>query len=339
MSDDTRPDTIVLVHGFWVTPRSWEGWVDHYEKKGYTVLAPAYPGFEVEVEALNADPTPIETRDDPGDRRAPRADHRRARPAADPHGALRGRSVRPDPPRPRLRRRRRGAQLRADRGREGGAAVPAQVDLPGAQEPGQPPPCRRARLRAVALRVHQHVPRGRGRVGSTSATTSPRPGNILWGGALANLHPRPPRRWVDYHNEARAPLLFISGSDDHLMPPKVQRVQRQALQVQDHRHRIKEFDGPATCSRLRRAGSRSPTSPSTGPSGTRCPGPTHDRPGAHPHRRADLADRVRRVAPAHRSDLRPTRTQVRLRLGDVVDEAQRPGVPTRRSSARSTPYF
>jgi len=20
------PDTIVLVHGFWVTPRSWEGW-------------------------------------------------------------------------------------------------------------------------------------------------------------------------------------------------------------------------------------------------------------------------------------------------------------------------
>ena len=27
---------------------------------GFTVLAPAYPGFEVEVEALNADPTPIE---------------------------------------------------------------------------------------------------------------------------------------------------------------------------------------------------------------------------------------------------------------------------------------
>ena len=55
-----RPDTIVLIHGFWVTPRSWEHWIDHYERKGFRVLAPAYPGFEVEVEALNADPTPIE---------------------------------------------------------------------------------------------------------------------------------------------------------------------------------------------------------------------------------------------------------------------------------------
>ena len=37
-----------------------EHWKKHYEAKGYTVLTPAYPGFEVEVEALRADPTPIE---------------------------------------------------------------------------------------------------------------------------------------------------------------------------------------------------------------------------------------------------------------------------------------
>ena len=54
------PDTIVLLHGFWVTPRSWEHWIDHYQARGFRVLAPAYPGFEVEVEALNADPSPIE---------------------------------------------------------------------------------------------------------------------------------------------------------------------------------------------------------------------------------------------------------------------------------------
>src|SRR5687768_15397592 len=60
------PDTIVLIHGFWVTPRSWEHWVDRYEARGYRVLAPAYPGFEVEVEALNADPTPIEALTVPG---------------------------------------------------------------------------------------------------------------------------------------------------------------------------------------------------------------------------------------------------------------------------------
>ncbi len=55
----STPDTIVLVHGFWVTPRSWEHWIARYEARGYRVLAPAYPGFEVEVEALNADPSPI----------------------------------------------------------------------------------------------------------------------------------------------------------------------------------------------------------------------------------------------------------------------------------------
>ena len=63
MSDSgstTAPNTIVLIHGFWVTPRSWEHWKSHFEGKGFAVLTPAYPGFEVEVEALRADPTPIE---------------------------------------------------------------------------------------------------------------------------------------------------------------------------------------------------------------------------------------------------------------------------------------
>ena len=59
MSNASPPDSIVFVHGFWVTPRSWENWIAHYEAKGYNVIAPAYPGFEVEVEALNEDDTPI----------------------------------------------------------------------------------------------------------------------------------------------------------------------------------------------------------------------------------------------------------------------------------------
>jgi pimeloyl-ACP methyl ester carboxylesterase len=58
--DAVAPDTIVLVHGFWVTPRSWEKWIERFEGKGYRVLAPAYPGFEVEVETLREDPSPIE---------------------------------------------------------------------------------------------------------------------------------------------------------------------------------------------------------------------------------------------------------------------------------------
>src|SRR5262245_23279910 len=55
-----RSHAIVLVHGFWVTLRSWEHWITRDEARGYHVLAPAYPGFEVEVEALNRDPSPVE---------------------------------------------------------------------------------------------------------------------------------------------------------------------------------------------------------------------------------------------------------------------------------------
>ena len=65
-TDRNEPDTIVLVHGLWMTPRSWEAWVPYYEAKGYTVLTPTYPGFEVEVEALREDPTPIATATVPG---------------------------------------------------------------------------------------------------------------------------------------------------------------------------------------------------------------------------------------------------------------------------------
>ena len=55
----SKPDTIVMIHGLWMTPRSWEHWQERYEARGYTVHAPAWPGFEVEVEALNADPSPM----------------------------------------------------------------------------------------------------------------------------------------------------------------------------------------------------------------------------------------------------------------------------------------
>jgi alpha-beta hydrolase superfamily lysophospholipase len=54
----TNP-SIVLIHGLWMTPRSWEHWKERYERRGYEVITPAYPGFEVEVEALREDPSPI----------------------------------------------------------------------------------------------------------------------------------------------------------------------------------------------------------------------------------------------------------------------------------------
>ena len=55
----TAPETVVFIHGLWMTPRSWEHWAARYESRGHTVIAPAWPGMEAEVEELNRDPAPI----------------------------------------------------------------------------------------------------------------------------------------------------------------------------------------------------------------------------------------------------------------------------------------
>src|SRR3954464_15987349 len=53
------PPTIVLIHGLYLTPRSWDGWIDRFQGRGYNVIAPSWPGLEGEVETLNRDPSPI----------------------------------------------------------------------------------------------------------------------------------------------------------------------------------------------------------------------------------------------------------------------------------------
>ena len=52
------PD-VVLIHGLWMTPRSWEQWIDRYTSRGHTVHAPSWPGMDAEVEQLNRDPSPM----------------------------------------------------------------------------------------------------------------------------------------------------------------------------------------------------------------------------------------------------------------------------------------
>jgi pimeloyl-ACP methyl ester carboxylesterase len=49
----------------------------------------------------------------------------------------------------------------------------------------------------------------------------PAPGGFIWGGVLANFTPGHQDTYADFSNEDRAPLLFIAGGDDNLMPPAV----------------------------------------------------------------------------------------------------------------------
>ncbi len=263
----SAPDTIVLIHGFWVTPRSWENWVAYYEAKGFKVIAPAYPGLEVEVESLNADPTPIAELTVPEDRRAPRVGREAAR-QPDHHGPLGRRRVHADPARQGLRRLRRRAELRADRGRQGRPALAAALDLPDPQEPGEPPSRGRLHVRAVPLRVHQRRRRGDRAAAVRALRGRRRTAASCSRASLANVKPGHQDTWVDYHNDNRAPLLFISGSTttscrraSSSRTPSTTSPSRRSPRSSRSRAR--------TSCRRSRAGRRSPTRRSSGRSPTR----------------------------------------------------------------------
>jgi pimeloyl-ACP methyl ester carboxylesterase len=241
-AEQTGPDTIVLIHGFWVTPRSWENWIKRYEQRGYRVIAPAYPGFEVEVEALNADPSPIEalTVQAVIDHLASVISAVEKPPILIGHSAG-------------------GAftQLMLDRGfgaagvainsapTEGVKRVPLsqiKAGFPVLKNPAN-------RHRAVGLTLDQWEYAFTNGLGEERTRETyeryhvPASGAVFWESALVNVHPGRDATWVDYNNDERAPLLFISGSEDHLMPPSIQRSNAKHYKSNTITE-VKEFEGP-----------------------------------------------------------------------------------------------
>src|SRR5512147_3260850 len=56
---DRQTNTIVLIHGLWLTPRSWESFRAFYEDRGYKVLTPPWPRMQGEVEDIRRDPSAL----------------------------------------------------------------------------------------------------------------------------------------------------------------------------------------------------------------------------------------------------------------------------------------
>ena len=70
----------------------------------------------------------------------------------------------------------------------------------------------------------------------------PASGRLVWAGPLANFTPGHQETYVNFKNEDRAPLLFIAGSEDNIMPPAVNQSNvkhyRHAKSITDY----KEFE-------------------------------------------------------------------------------------------------
>jgi pimeloyl-ACP methyl ester carboxylesterase len=238
---EPRSDTIVLIHGLWMTPRSWEHWVERYTAAGYRVLAPAWPGLEGEVEGLSADPTPL-TRLDV----TTIVDHyERIIRDLDRPPMIVGHSF-------------GGAftQLLLDRGLGAAgvvlssAPVRGVLRLPFSSIRATLPVLRNPanRRRAVPLTPAQFHDAFANTLTAAESRKAydryhvPAAANVLFQGALANLNPKAPTR-VSFTNPNRAPLLFIAGGADRLIPAAVNRENTRRYRRSSALTAYREFPG------------------------------------------------------------------------------------------------
>ena len=237
----SSPDTIVLIHGLWMTPLSWEHWIERFSGRGLRVLAPAWPGMDGDIEQLRAHPETIEQLGI-----VEIVDHYDSLiRALDAPPIIMGHSF-------------GGAftEILLDRGLGAAgvaidaAAVKGITKLPlstlKSAFPVLKSPANNHRAVGLSFEEFQYA--------FTNTMTAeearpvydryavPGPGRVLFQGAFANFNPHAPTR-VDFSNDDRAPLLLIAGGVDHVVPASVDasaaKHYRKSSAVTDY----KEFPG------------------------------------------------------------------------------------------------
>lgn len=256
MSEDRRDTAlppIVLVHGLWMTPSSWDTWAERFRARGHQVLAPGWPGID--------DRSPADVRRDPS-----ALENVSITEIVDSYDRI----IRALPEAPIIMGHSFGGiftQMLLDRGL-GVAGVGV--------EPGQPAgvltlpfstlrtglpilsnPFRKGKANAFS-KSHFHYTFGNDLTRAAS--------DIEWDKSAVNSVNRVffegvlslPRRKsgitrVDFRKPDRAPLLLISGGIDHVAPPAIQRalLQRYAagpslverIEFPGRSHRIVSQDG------------------------------------------------------------------------------------------------
>ena len=218
------PDTIILVHGLWMTPLCWEHWIERYTARGHRVLAPAWPGIPElggDIEAFRRDPSGLAALGI-----AEIVDHYES--------IIRGL----DRP-PIIMGHSYGGlftQILVDRGL--GAAGVAIDSAPVKGILLLPFSTLRVAWPALSNPFNYHQVGGLtaeefhyafGNLLSDAESRRvyeryavPGPDHVLFQGGLANFNPHSPAA-VNFFNADRAPLLLIAGGKDHIVPASVTR--------------------------------------------------------------------------------------------------------------------
>ena len=217
---DARPP-IVLIHGLWMTGRSWEGWAARYREAGHEVVDASWPGVADDPYAVRRDPSALA-----GLGAADILDHYASiiRDLATPP-IIMGHSF--------------GgtfAQVLLDRGLGAAgvaihsAAIKGVKKLPLSTLRSALPVLKRPgnRRRAVPLTLAQFQWRFTNDLTLEEARPLyerycvPAAGRVLFEGATANLRRRSPLA-IDRSNSGRPPLLLVAGDADHVSPPRLVR--------------------------------------------------------------------------------------------------------------------
>jgi pimeloyl-ACP methyl ester carboxylesterase len=207
---------IVLIHGLWVLPSSWNNWVEYFEQEGYAGVTPDWPDDPETVEEARANPDVLAKKT--------------LKQVADHTEDVIGRLTK----KPAVMGHSTGgllAQMIADRGL---SAATVAID-PGPFRGVLPLPVSTLRVSAAVLRN----PLNRGRAvaltldqfkyGWANALSDEEakqlyetyhvaaPGVALMQMANANFNPWTEAK-LDPKNPDRGPLLIIDGEKDHIVP-------------------------------------------------------------------------------------------------------------------------
>ncbi len=242
-STRTESDRIplMLIHGAWLSSRSWESFAEYFEQRGFAVSAPEWPRKHGGVEELREDAEALE-----GLGIAEIVEHYEALiRELDQPPVLVGHSF--------------GGlivELLLDRGlgRAGVALSPAPpkgiLVLPfsslKAAAPALAHPSKWHGV--VALTPEEFTYAFVNTFSPEQAAAAyeryavPETGQILYEAGFANFHLHPPTE-VHFKNDQRAPLLIVGAEKDHTVPAKVSRAQYKKYERSQAATEYLEFEG------------------------------------------------------------------------------------------------
>jgi pimeloyl-ACP methyl ester carboxylesterase len=234
-------DSIVLIHGLWMTPLSWEHWTDRYGGRGYRVIAPAWPGMDVDIERLRRDPSPIArlTVTEIVNHYERLIREMRRPPIIMGH-SIGGAFV----------------QLLLDRGLGAAGVAIDSAPVRGVRQVAlstirstfpvlRRPANKRKAVPLTPKQFHYAFANALSEQESAAAYERyhvPAAASVLFESSKANFSSRSPLR-VDFDNDDRAPLLFVAGGADHIAPPAANRANARLYRKSSAVTGYQEFPG------------------------------------------------------------------------------------------------